>query len=189
MKGNLRRHAHAHGHARIGQCTDSAQTPVRGCRAWLQAPGQRGIQRGDGHIHRRQALRRQGRQQVEVALHATAFGDERKRMPRITQHLDHAPRKTQLALHRLVAIGGRADVQRARHMAGARQFGAQHLADVVLGNDLRLEIKPRRQVQIAVRGAGIAIDTAMLATAVGVHRVLKEDVGGIVGAQRAAGGF
>ena len=162
---------------------------MRGCRAWLQAPGQHGIQRGDGHIHRRQALRRQGRQQVEVALHTAAFGDQRKRMPRIAQHLDHTPREAQLALRRLVAVGGRTDVQHARHMAGARQFGAQHLADVVLGNDLRLEIEPRRQVQIAVRGAGIAIDTAMLATAIGVHRVLKEDVGGIVGAQRAARGF
>ena len=46
-----------------------------------------------------------------------------------------------------------------------------------------LEVEPRRQVQIAVRGPGVAIDAAMLAAAIRVDRQVEPDVGRVVARQ------
>jgi hypothetical protein len=60
-----------------------AQAPVGRCGARLHAAGQLRIERGDGDVHRRQALCGHGREQIQVALHAAALGDERKRVARL----------------------------------------------------------------------------------------------------------
>ncbi len=62
---------------------------------------------------------------------------------RLLHHLDQAAGELQLALHRLVAIGGRSNVHQPGHVARLGQFAAQHLGNVVLGHDLRFKIQPR----------------------------------------------
>jgi hypothetical protein len=156
----------------------------RGAR--LQDAREIAVQRGDGDAGRREAVARQRREQIQVALHAAALGDQREGVARIAHHLDQPARQKQLALHGLVAVGGRADVDRRRAVPRPRQLGAQHLGDVALGDDAGLEVQPRRQAQVAVRGPGVAIDAAVLAAAVGVHGLLEEDVRRVVAAQGAA---
>ena len=86
-EGNLRRHAHAHRHAGLGQRANGAQAPVWRGRARLQNAREFGVQRGDGDVHGREVLRSHGREQIEIALHAAAFGDDGQRVARIAQHL------------------------------------------------------------------------------------------------------
>jgi|GEM_PF-2441297 len=77
---NLRRDADTHRNTGIGQRTDGAQSPVwRRC-PWLQRAGQCGIERGDGHIDRREILVCHRRKQVDIALDATVLGDDGQRM-------------------------------------------------------------------------------------------------------------
>ncbi|MPN18973.1 hypothetical protein SDC9_166339 [bioreactor metagenome] len=110
-------------------------------------------------------------------------------MPRIAHHLDHAARELEFALHGLVAVGGRADVDDGWTMRGARQLAAQHLGNIALGDDAGFKIQPRREIQIAVRGPRIAVHAAVLAAAIGVDRLCEIDVWRVIARQRAAGVF
>src|SRR5450830_434075 len=188
-EGDLRRHAHPHRHPRLGQCADRAQAPLRRRGPGLQAARQLGVQGGDGHIHRHQALARHGAQQIQVALDQAGLGDQRERVLVSLQDLDHAPRQAQLALYRLVAVGGRAQVGHAGLVGGPRQGLRQQLGQVVLGHDPGLEVQARRITQVAVGGPRIAVAAAMLAAPVGVDRLVKSDVGRIVAAQGTARGL
>ena len=62
-------------------------------------------------------------------------------------------------------------------IAGLGQLGAQQLRRVGLGEQLRLEIEPGRQIVKGVGRPGEAIDAAMLAAAIGVDRAVEADVG------------
>ena len=181
-----RRHAHAHRHTRAGQRFDRAQPALR-CRCTrLELARQHAIQRGDRHINGGHVLRGHGRDEVEVALDEARLGDDRKRVAGLRQHLDHLARDAQAALHRLVGIGDGADVEMQRRIALGRQRLAQAFCRIHLGHDARFEVQPGRQVQIAVRGARVAVDAAVFATAVRVDREIKADVGRVVARQDAA---
>ena len=86
----LRRHAHPHRYACFCQRAYRAQAPVRGGGARLQRAAQGAIKRGDCHVNRRQTPRRHGCQQVNVALHATALGDDGHRLVATRHHLQRA---------------------------------------------------------------------------------------------------
>ncbi|MCY1360082.1 hypothetical protein D9M69_466900 [compost metagenome] len=104
-------------------------------------------------------------------------------MPHFAQQLDHAAREPQLALDGLVAVGGGADRKVAGAVALAPEFGAQHLDEVALGDELGLEVEAGREVQVAVRGPRKAVDAAVLAAAVRIERTVEGDVGRLVAAE------
>src|SRR5690606_39747062 len=66
-----------------------------------------------------------------------------------------------------------------------RQFLAQAFGGVGLGEQLRLEVQARRQVEVGMRGPGEAIHAAVLAAAVGIDRLAEADVGRLVAADDA----
>ena len=104
-------------------------------------------------------------------------------MPVLGQHLDQRPGQAKLALRRLVGIGDRADVDHRRLVTAARQGLSQTLCSVDLGDDAGLEVQPGRQVEIAVGRPRVAVNAAMLTTAVRVDREIETDVRGIVARQ------
>jgi hypothetical protein len=177
---NLRRHAHAHRHARFGERADGAQPPVRRRGARLELAGEFAVERGHGDVHGGQPVGRHRPDQVEVALDGARLGDQRERVPRFLQQLDHRAREPQLALDGLVAVGGGADGDVARPVALAAEFGAQHLDEVALGDQLGLEVEAGREVEVAVRRARETIDAAVLAAPVRVERAVEGDVGRLV---------
>ena len=184
---NHRRNAHADRHAGLCQRLERAQPALwRGC-ARLEDARQRGVERGDRDIHRGQAFLRHRRDQVEVAFDAGRFGDQRKRMGMVAQYLDDRARDAQTPLGGLVGVGGRADVQQKRLIAGLPQGVAQALGSVDLGDDARLEVEPRRHVQVAVRRPRKTVDAAVFAAPVGVDRQVEADVGRIVARQDGLG--
>ncbi len=58
-------------------------------------------------------------------------------------------------------------------IALAGQFGAQHLGDVALGDQLGFEVQAGRQVEVAVRRPREAVDAAVFAATVGVERTVE----------------
>ena len=99
------------------------------------------------------------------------------------QHLDHGARDAKPALDRLVRVGGRPDVERARLVRAAGEGLAQLLGGVDLGDDARFEVEARRQVEVAVRRASEAIDAAVFAAAIGVDREIERQVRRVVAGQ------
>ena len=89
-----------------------------------------------------------------------------------------------LGLDGLVGVGIGADGDHLRHIALARQFPRQHRADAGPGDQPRLEVEPRRQVQEGVAGPREAVDAAMLAAPVGVDRTVEGQIGRAVVGQR-----
>ena len=57
--------------------------------------------------------------------HAVRLGRDRHRMPRVGQHLQHAPRDPPRRLDRLVRVGVGAHRQRRAHVTRPRQFGGE----------------------------------------------------------------
>ena len=92
--------------------------------AGLQRAGQRGVEGSDGDVHRGQALRGHGGDQIQVGLDGAGLGDQAKRMPRLLQHTNHRTRQPQLTLDGLVTVGRRAQRDLARHIGTAAQLGA-----------------------------------------------------------------
>jgi hypothetical protein len=182
-EGDHRRHAHTHRHTRLGERRDGLQAAVRRGGARLEDACERGVERGHRAINGDQPLRRHRRDEVEVAFDARRLGDQRKRMAAFVQHLDHRARDAELALDRLVGIGGGADVEHLRLVARCGQRFAQFLGRVHLGNDLGLEVEPRRHVEVAVGRPREAVDAAVLAAAVRVDRDVEVNVGRIVARQ------
>ncbi len=175
-----RRDAHAHRNASPGERLDRLEAPVRRCRTRLEDARQRRLERRDRDVDGHQVLRRHRRDQVEVALDARRLGDERERMRALGHDRDHRARDAQLPLDRLVGVGGRADVDRRRPIGTRRERRAQALGGVHLGDDLGLEVEPRRHAQVAVRRPGEAVDAAVLAAAIGIDREVEVDVGRVV---------
>jgi hypothetical protein len=104
-------------------------------------------------------------------------------MPELGEHLDQGARDLQPPLRGLVGVGDGADVQGHRTITGLGQGLPQTLRRVDLADDVGLEIEPRREPQIAVGGAGVAVDAAMLTATVRVDRQIEPDIGRVVAAE------
>ena len=89
-------------------------------------------------------------------------------MAELTHHLQHLARDAQFAFGRLIRVSGRTDVEHLRLIPRRHESLTQSMCGVQLGDDLGFKVQAGRQVEVAVRGPGIAIDAAMLAAAVGV---------------------
>ena len=188
-KRDDRRDVHAHPHPRLREPADRRKAPLRGGGARLQNPPQRRIQRRDADEDQQLAALRHLGQQVQVAQDAARLGHDRQRLPRLVQHLQHATGEAQLALDRLVGVGGRAEVDRLRAPAGSAQRDAQALGGIDLGDQTRFEIQPGRQVQVTVSRPCITVDAAMLAAAVGIDRPLEGQVGRVVAREDLCAGL
>ena len=84
------------------------------------------------------------------------------------------------ALDRLVAVGVGAERDRARLVAGLRELLSQQLGGVGLGEKLGLEVQARRQFEVGVARARVAVDAAVLAAAVRVDRLGEAHVRRVV---------
>ena len=180
MNGNDRRDAHADRHAGARERLDRADAPVRRRGARLEDARERRVERRHRDVDRHQAALAHRRDEVEIALDARRFGDQRERVSAFGKNLDHRARDAELALHRLVGIGRRADVDRARPVRTRRELLAQPLRGVDLGDDLGFEVEAGRQAEVAVRRSREAVDAAVLAASIGVDRQVEAEVRRVV---------
>ena len=101
-------------------------------------------------------------------------------MPCLGQHLEHPAGHLQPALQRLVGVRVRAERNRPADVARPRQLLLQQPGGILLDEYLGLEVEPGRQAQMAVARAGVAIDAAVLAAAIGVDRLVERYVRQVV---------
>ncbi|MNR35912.1 hypothetical protein D3C85_1537880 [compost metagenome] len=80
----------------------------------------------------------------------------------------------------MIGIGVGTQVDRCALITAFAQLFFQHIGGVGLGDQPGFEIQPRRHVPIGVTGPCIAVDTAMLATAIGIDRAIKGQVRRVV---------
>ena len=125
--------------------------------------------------------------QVQITFHAAALGHDGKRVVAAVQQFNHTARDPVLALHRLVGVGGGADHNLARHITARHQLALQHLGQVGFGDDVGLEVQPRRQTQVAVGRPRVAIDAAVFTTPVRVQPIVEIDIGRVVAGDGAFG--
>ena len=167
-------------HACLGEVPENVHSPLRAGGARLQLARERAVEAGDGDKDLHQVLLRHRREQVQVALDQGGLGHHRERMLAFGEDLDDLPGDPEFSLDRLVAVGIRADGDRARHVARLRELGAQQLGRVGLREQLSLEVEPRRELEVRMARAGVAVDAAVLAAAIGIDRLREADVGRVV---------
>ena len=173
-----RRRHDAHRNGGIFQRRDGFQPPLGRRRARFHAPRQRRIEGGHGNTHAGEPLGREGREDVDIAHHQGRFGHHRHRMVEFGQHLEDAPGDLEVAFDRLVGIGVGSKGDGTATVARIFQLLYKQGGGVALGEQAGFEIEPRRKPEPGMGGAGIAIDAAVLATAVGIDRTVEGDVGG-----------
>ena len=172
-----RREHHAHRHARPGERRDGGEPPRRRRRPGLQPPRQPRVERRHRHAHAHQPARRHLPEQIQVALHKAALRGQRRRVPPVAQHLEHLPGDVPVALRRLVGVGDRPDGDRRGPVARRGELALQRPGRAGPRHEPRLEVEPRREAQIGVRGPGVAVDAAVLAPPIRVHRAVEAQVG------------
>ena len=186
--GNDGGHHHAHGHARLGQGLDGAESLQRVRGARLHHPLDRGIERGDREIDRDGAVKRQLAQPVDVADDEGVLGDEDRGIAELGEHREAASRDAELALDRLIHVGDAGQTQHLRLPAARRERFAQQLGRALLHQDARLEVEPGGESEVLVGRARVAVDAAVLAPAVGVQAGVEAHVGTVVVGDDAARG-
>ncbi|MCY1235278.1 hypothetical protein D9M72_478870 [compost metagenome] len=95
----------------------------------------------------------------------------------VPQHFEDLAHDAPFLFDRLIGIGVGADGDWPDLVIRSRQFALQEPRGIRLGEELRLEIQTRRQAHEGVCGAGETIDAAVLASAIGVDRTVKGDIG------------
>ena len=184
--GDHRRGHDAHRNARAAEFSDHANARSGRRRARLHLAGQIGVERGDADTHMHEPAGRHVGQYLEIAQHACPTRHYGHRVVMGAQHLKQSAHDAQLGLKRLIGVSAGANGDRRDLIAGLAQLARQHLGGFGAGYKLGLEIEPRRQAQIAMRGAREAVDAAMLAAPVGVDRAVEGHVGAGVARDHAA---
>ncbi len=127
----------------------------------------------------RLSLRHLG-QDVEVAPDQRRFADDRDRMTEIAQHFEDRAGDLEPSFDRLIGIGVAAQRDRSASIALLAQFGSEQARGLRLVEQPAFEIEAWRQAEIGVARPRIAIDAAVLATAIGVDRAVEADIGRVV---------
>lgn len=157
-----RRAHHADRHAGLVQGAQGPQACGGRCGARLHDALEFVVQRGEADRYAHQALLGQRYQQIEVAQHQRAIGDDVHRVAEAQQHLQRLARQPLLAFQRLVGVGIDAQGDRLGYIARLAQFGLQAFGKVGLGDQPRFEIDPRREVPVGVAGSRKAVNADVL---------------------------
>lgn len=184
-----RHHQDPHRHPGGGQSPHRCHAPSRRRRRpGLHHPGKVSVQGGDAHGHRTQIALGHRRENIPIAQHQGRFRNNGKRVIDAVQHLDQATGNQPLPFNRLMGIGVGAKGNRRNLISGLALFFFEQRRRIGLGEQLGLEIEPRREAQICMGRPGEAVDAAMLTPPVGIDRPIERGIRQIVaGDQRATG--
>ncbi len=168
------------GNARLDQPRQCRQPLCRGRGARFEQRRQARVEAGDRDRHGNEPLSGHFADQVEIVEHTVRLGRDRDRMTRFETDFEQLAGDAVIALDRLVGIGIGPHRDRSRRVIRPGERFAQQVCRAGFGEQPGFEIEPRRQIVIGVRGAGEAIDTAVLAAVVGVDRAVEKDVGRLI---------
>ena len=143
----------------------------------LQQPLEVGVQGGNADRDRAQPVRRHVGKDIDIPGHQCTLGDDGHRVAVALQHLQQLSGDAVLFLNRLVRVGIGAQCDAAAGIARARQLPLELGRGIALVREPGFKVDPRRQVEVGVGRAGIAVDATVLTALVGVDRLAEGNVG------------
>ena len=175
---------HARGDAGFAQAGDGGKAALRRSGAGLHAAGEFVVERGDGQPDPDQAAFGHAGEELDVAEHARGLGHDAGGMAVMVEDFQDGAGEAQGPLDGLVGVGVGAEGDRAGDVAGLGELALELFGDVGLEGEAGFEVEAGGQAEPGVAGTGVAIDAAVLAAAIRVHRAVEAEVGGFVVAER-----
>src|SRR5579871_4296219 len=185
-RGDHRRRHHYGRYPRRVQLGKRTQPCLRRGGARLHRALQVSVESRDTDGNARQPIASHLRQQLEVAQHERALGDDRDRVARARQHLEDRSRDAHAPLDGLVGIGVGAESYGLADVPGLCELRFQHSRRILLVEQTSLEIDSGRQTHVGMARARVAITATMTAAPIRVDRLLERDIGRVVGADHFA---
>jgi hypothetical protein len=96
------------------------------------------------------------------------------------QHFDDLAHDAVAPLDRLIRVGVAAERDGTAAISRLRQFGAQALGGVGLGEQFGFKIETRRQTDVGMTRPSVAVNTSMLASPIRIDGLVERNVGRIV---------
>src|SRR6478672_13777700 len=93
------------------------------------------------------------------------------------KNFQYAPHDAVAPLDRLVGVSVGADGHGARTIGGVGELALEGCTGIRLGEQLGLEIEPRRKAEKGMGRSREAVDAAVLAAAVRIDRAVEADIG------------
>ena len=178
--GDDRREHDADGDVRLRQRLDRREAAFGRAGARLHLARQIRIERGHREHHHRRAMRRELREQIDIARDQMILGDDADGIAELRQDFQALAGDLQLTLDRLIAIGDAADGDRARLPLGRIELFAQQLRRIFLDEDFGFKIQAGGEAEVFMRRPRVAVDAPVLAAAIRVDRLVEMDVGRVV---------
>ena len=173
-----RRHHDVAIQAGVPDRRDQPEPGLWGGRAGFDVAVQVRIGDGQRHRHRHRHLFRRCGDQRQIPAQQCSLGQDRQRCAGLGQGADDARHQRVASFGALIGIGVGAQRHGVVPPGWTAQLRAQHVGDVGLDHDLRVEIGTAVQVQILVGRAGEAIAAGVRAAPVPVdgesERQLRE---------------
>ncbi len=184
--GDDGRHHHADTHAGARESLDRAHPSGRGRDEGLDRASFRLVPEGHAHHDGEASASRELLKDVDVALDERSLGDDAHGIAILGAHLEAAARQAVARLEGLIAIGHAAEDDLLALPLRAVERLAQQLRGSLLDDDLPVEVGPRAEAEVLVRGSGVAIGAGVKAPTVGVHAPVEADVRAVVVREDAA---
>ena len=153
----------------------------------LHPPRQHRVQCRYRQAHPHQIALRHRHQNIQIPQDQIGLGHNRYRMVEPVQHRQHRAGQLQRPVYRLIRVGIGAQRNRPRHIAGLAQLPLQNLRHIRLEAQLGFKIQAGGVAKIGVARPGIAINAAMLAATIRVHRPVKAQIRAAVPTDHTAG--
>jgi len=177
----------AGGNASLGESFDGGEARGRrgGARlhdfAEISVESSHGNEDGDGIDGRELG------EHVDVAGDEMVFGDDGDGIAEFGEDFEAAASEFEAAFDRLIAVGDAAEGDDfGLPFFGGKLF-AQEFGSVFLDHDFGFEIEAGRETEVFVERAGVAVDAAVLAAAIGIDAGFESDVGAVVVSDDGAG--
>jgi len=127
-------------------------------------------------------------EEVDVAGDEVVFGDDGAGVAKVEEDLEAAAGELEFAFDGLVGIGDAADGDGLGLPGFFGEFFAEEVGGGLFDEDFGFEVEACGEAEIFVGGAGVAVDAAVGAAAIGVEAVREADVGAVVGGDDGFGG-
>lgn len=127
------------------------------------------------------------RENINVAGDEVVLGGDVHRVAEIEQHFEASTSELEFAFDGLVAVGDAGATENLRLPFGRGEGFAEEFGSVVLDENFRFEIKAGGETEVFVRGTCEAVNTAVLAAAVGVDGGGERSEVGFVGGDDVSG--
>lgn len=170
----------ADGDARAAELLYGVQAIARRSGARLHHAAEIGIQSGERDEDHGAIVVCEFLKHVDVTRDERVLGDNAHGIAAFGEDFEAAAGDLQLALDGLVAIRHAADGEALRLPTGPGEFFTQQVWRIQLHHDLALKIEAGGEAEVFVRRTRVAIDAAMLATAIGIHTGAEADVRAVI---------